>query len=142
MFPPKTKVLVIDDMSTIRRVIVKTIAELGLTNVTEADDGATALPLLKDALNAGMPFDLIISDWNMPKMKGLELLKVIRQDPFLANTPFLMVTAEAEMKQVMEAVQAGVDNYIVKPFTKKMIEDKLLIVHKKALARQAKAKTA
>ncbi len=131
MFPPNTKVIVIDDMATMRKIIRKTLGDLGLKDVQEADDGATAWPMIQEAMTHGLPYQLIVSDWNMPKMKGLDLLKKVRQDEALKETPFLLVTAEAEMAQVVEAVKAGVDNYVVKPFTPKSFEEKLTAVFKK-----------
>ncbi|MFZ5568765.1 MAG: chemotaxis response regulator CheY [Thermodesulfobacteriota bacterium] len=114
------KILIVDDFATMRRIMKNILKQLGFTNVTEADDGTTALELLK----AGS-FDLIISDWNMPKMTGLELLKKVRSMPETKSLPFLMVTAEAQKQNVIEAVQAGVSNYVVKPFTADQISEKL-----------------
>ena len=114
------KILVVDDFATMRRIMKNILKQLGHTNITEADDGTTALEELKRG-----SFDLIISDWNMPKMTGLDLLKVVRSDPVYKDIPFLMVTAEAQKQNVIEAVQAGVSNYVVKPFTAEAIADKL-----------------
>lgn len=114
------KVLVVDDFATMRRILKNILKQLGFTNITEADDGTSALEELKKN-----SFDLIISDWNMPKMTGLELLKRVRSDDALKEIPFLMVTAEAQKQNVIEAVQAGVSNYVVKPFTAEAISDKL-----------------
>ncbi|WP_300675275.1 chemotaxis response regulator CheY [Desulfoluna sp.] len=114
------KILVVDDFATMRRIMKNILKQLGYTNITEADDGTTALEELKRG-----SFDLIISDWNMPKMTGLDLLKVVRSDPDYKDIPFLMVTAEAQKQNVIEAVQAGVSNYVVKPFTAEAIADKL-----------------
>lgn len=114
------KVLVVDDFATMRRILKNILKQLGFTNITEADDGTSALEELKKN-----NFDLIISDWNMPKMTGLELLKRVRSDDSLKEIPFLMVTAEAQKQNVIEAVQAGVSNYVVKPFTAEAISDKL-----------------
>ncbi|MCW7753636.1 chemotaxis response regulator CheY [Desulfobotulus sp. H1] len=114
------KILVVDDFATMRRILKNILKQLGFTNITEADDGTTAL----EALSKNS-FDLIISDWNMPKMTGLELLKKVRSDPAYKNIPFLMVTAEAQKQNVIEAVQAGVSNYVVKPFTAEAIAEKL-----------------
>lgn len=114
------KILVVDDFATMRRIMKNILKQLGYTNITEADDGTTALEELKRG-----SFDLIISDWNMPKMTGLDLLKMVRSDPVYKNIPFLMVTAEAQKQNVIEAVQAGVSNYVVKPFTAEAIADKL-----------------
>ena len=114
------KILVVDDFATMRRIIKNILKQLGFTNITEADDGTTALEELKKG-----KFDLIISDWNMPKMTGNELLKKVRSTPEFKDLPFLMVTAEAQKQNVIEAVQAGVSNYVVKPFTAEAISDKL-----------------
>ena len=114
------KILVVDDFATMRRIMKNILKQLGYTNITEADDGTTALEELKRG-----SFDLIISDWNMPKMTGLDLLKLVRADPLYKDIPFLMVTAEAQKQNVIEAVQAGVSNYVVKPFTAEAIADKL-----------------
>ncbi|MBI5328533.1 MAG: chemotaxis response regulator CheY [Deltaproteobacteria bacterium] len=120
MFDEKMKILVVDDFSTMRRIIRNLLKELNYLNVEEADDGATALPKLK-----GDKFDFIISDWNMPNMSGFELLKTVRADAGLRHMPFLMVTAEAQQENVVMAVQAGVSNYIVKPFTAATLKEKM-----------------
>ncbi len=120
--------LVVDDFSTMRRIIRNFLADLGYTNVTEADDGKTALPVLK----AGA-VDFLITDWNMPGMPGLELLKEVRNDPATKKLPVLMVTAEAKREQIVEAAQAGVNGYVVKPFTAQTLKDKI----DKILASQA-----
>jgi two-component system, chemotaxis family, chemotaxis protein CheY len=114
------KVLIIDDFATMRRILKNILKQLGFRNLVEADDGTTAMEILES-----QTIDLIISDWNMPKMTGLELLKKVRADSRYAKTPFLMVTAEAQKQNVIEAVQAGVSNYVVKPFTAEAISDKL-----------------
>ncbi len=114
------KVLVVDDFATVRRILKNVLKDIGFTNVMEADDGTTALEVLKKE-----KIDLIFADWNMPKMSGLELLKAIRGDASLRNTPFLMVTAEAQKDCVVEAIQAGVTNYVVKPFSADGIREKL-----------------
>ena len=106
------RVLVVDDFSTMRRIIKNILRQLGFTNIVEADDGTTAWETLnKDKI------DFVISDWNMPKMPGIELLRKVRSSEEFANLPFLMVTAEAQQENIIEAVQAKVSNYIVKPFT-------------------------
>ena len=114
------KVLIVDDFATMRRILKNILKQLGFKNLLEADDGTTALDVLEKS-----EIDLIISDWNMPKMTGLELLKNVRAHKKYAKTPFLMVTAEAQKQNVIEAVQAGVSNYVVKPFTAEAISDKL-----------------
>ena len=106
------KVLVVDDFSTMRRIIRNLLREIGFTNTVEADDGTTALPILK----AG-GIDFLITDWNMPGMPGIELLNAVRRDEDLKHIPVLMVTAEAKRDQIVQAAQAGINGYIVKPFT-------------------------
>ena len=120
--------LVVDDFSTMRRIIKNFLTDLGYSNVTEADDGKTALPVLK----AG-GVDFLITDWNMPGMPGLDLLKEVRNDPATKKLPVLMVTAEAKREQIVEAAQAGVNGYVVKPFTAQTLKEKI----DKILASQA-----
>jgi len=112
--------LVVDDFSTMRRIIKNLLHDLGYANVTEADDGNTALPILK----AG-GIDFLVTDWNMPGMPGLELLKEVRADPKLAKMPVLMLTAEAKREQIVEAAQAGVSGYVIKPFTAAILKEKI-----------------
>jgi two-component system chemotaxis response regulator CheY len=114
------KILIVDDFATMRRILKNILKQIGFKNILEADDGTTALDVLDK-----QPVDLIISDWNMPKMTGLELLKSVRANDRYKKTPFLMVTAEAQKQNVIEAVQAGVSNYVVKPFTAEAISEKL-----------------
>jgi two-component system chemotaxis response regulator CheY len=114
------KFLVVDDFSTMRRIIKNLLIDLGYANVTEADDGATALPMLQ----AGN-FDFLITDWNMPGMPGLDLLKAVRADARLAKIPVLMLTAEAKREQIIEAAQAGVNGYVIKPFTAVTLKEKI-----------------
>ncbi len=114
------KVLVVDDFATMRRILKNILKQLGFKNIVEADDGTTAWEVLE-----AQSVDLIISDWNMPKMTGLDLLKKVRASSDYAKLPFLMVTAEAQKENVIQAVQAGVSNYVVKPFTAEGIYDKL-----------------
>jgi two-component system chemotaxis response regulator CheY len=114
------KVLVVDDFATMRRIIKNVLKQIGFSNILEADDGTTALAIIKET-----KIDLIISDWNMPKMNGLDLLKTVREEKETKNVPFVMVTAEAQKENVIQAVQAGVSNYIVKPFTADAVKDKL-----------------
>ncbi len=114
------RILVVDDFSTMRRIVKNILKQLEFNNVVDADDGTTAWEILnKDKI------DFIISDWNMPKMSGLELLKKVRNSEEFADMPFLMVTAEGQQEHIIEAVQAGVSNYIVKPFTPETIEQKI-----------------
>lgn len=129
MFDPKTKVLVVDDMQTMRKIVMKIVKDLGFTDVHEANDGNEAW---KQISNSGdKQFGLIISDWNMPNCTGLEFLRRVRGDQKFSKTPFLLVTAEAEGHQVAEAIKAGVDQYVVKPFSRDSLRDKLEAVHKK-----------
>ncbi|MDH3354867.1 MAG: chemotaxis response regulator CheY [Chromatiales bacterium] len=114
------KILVVDDFSTMRRIIKNLLRELGFTNTHEADDGNTALPMLKDG-----DYELLVTDWNMPGMEGIDLLKAVRADPSLAKLPVLMVTAEQKKEQIVAAAQAGVNGYIVKPFTAGTLKEKL-----------------
>ncbi|MBF0228411.1 MAG: chemotaxis response regulator CheY [Desulfamplus sp.] len=114
------KVLIVDDFATMRRILKNILKQIGFKNLLEADDGTTAMEALEKN-----DIDLVISDWNMPKMTGLELLKWVRANKRYAKTPFLMVTAEAQKQNVIEAVQAGVSNYVVKPFTAEAISEKL-----------------
>ena len=114
------KFLVVDDFSTMRRIIKNLLHDLGYSNVTEADDGKTALPMLQ----AGN-FDFLITDWNMPGMPGLDLIKAVRADARLAKMPVLMLTAEAKREQISEAAQAGVNGYVIKPFTAETLKEKL-----------------
>lgn len=114
------KILVVDDFSTMRRIIKNLLQELGFGNIQEADDGATALPMLKSG-----QFDFVVTDWNMPGMTGIALLKAIRAEPALKALPVLMVTAENTREQIIEAAQNGVNGYIVKPFTAVTLKEKL-----------------
>jgi len=114
------KMLVVDDFATMRKVVRNLLKQVGYENIVEAEDGAIALRVLKT-----QKIDFVISDWNMPNMNGLELLKAVRADDDLGKTPFLMVTAEALQENVIAAVKAGVSNYIVKPFTAEVLNDKI-----------------
>lgn len=114
------KILVVDDFSTMRRIIKNLLKDLGFTNIQEADDGNTALPMLNQAT-----FDFVVTDWNMPGMQGIDLLRAIRADEKLKHLPVLMVTAEAKKEQIVAAAQAGVNGYVVKPFTAATLKGKL-----------------
>lgn len=114
------KILIVDDFSTMRRIIKNLLRDLGFENTAEADDGNTALPMLKRG-----GFDFLITDWNMPGMTGMELLQEVRADPELQSLPVLMVTAEAKRDQIVAAAQAGVNGYIVKPFTAVTLKEKI-----------------
>jgi len=114
------KILIVDDFSTMRRIVKNLLNDLGYTNTTEADDGKTAWPMLQ----AG-DFEFVVTDWNMPGMTGIDLLKHIRADARLAKLPVLMVTAEAQRDQIVEAAKSGVNGYIIKPFTAVTLKEKL-----------------
>ncbi|MBQ9537101.1 MAG: chemotaxis response regulator CheY [Desulfovibrionaceae bacterium] len=119
-FNPNMKVLIVDDFSTMRRIVRNILRQLGIANVVEADDGTTAWDILNRE-----KIDFIVSDWNMPKMAGIDLLRKVRASEQFANLPFLMVTAEAQQENIIEAVQAKVSNYIVKPFTAETLKQKI-----------------
>lgn len=114
------KILIVDDFSTMRRIIKNLLRDLGFNDTTEADDGQTALPMLQTG-----KFDFLVTDWNMPGMDGLTLLKTVRADENLKDMPVLMVTAEAKREQIVVAAQAGVNGYIVKPFTAVTLKEKI-----------------
>ena len=116
----KMKILIVDDFSTMRRIIKNLLRDLGFSNTQEADDGSTALPMLKSG-----DFDFLVTDWNMPGMTGIDLLKEVRADEKLKTLPVLMVTAEAKREQIIEAAQAGVNGYVVKPFTAQVLKEKI-----------------
>lgn len=114
------KILIVDDFSTMRRIIKNLLRDLGYNNTAEADDGSTALPMLKSG-----GYDFLITDWNMPNMAGIDLLKAVRADDKLKSMPVLMVTAEAKRDQIVEAAAAGVNGYIIKPFTADTLREKI-----------------
>jgi len=114
------KILVVDDFSTMRRIIKNLLRDLGFTNTDEADDGNTALPMLQTG-----KYDFLVTDWNMPGMTGIDLLRNVRADDNLKTLPVLMVTAEAKRDQIVAAAQAGVNGYVVKPFTAAVLKEKI-----------------
>lgn len=122
MYDANTKVLVVDDMLTMRKIVTKACKEVGFTNVVEAADGQKAWEVLNSPEHL---IGLVISDWNMPNCTGIEFLKRVRGDSRFKGLPFVLLTAESEAAQVQEAVKAGVDNYIVKPFTPDILKKKL-----------------
>ena len=126
MADPKTKFLVVDDFSTMRRIVRNLLKELGYAEVDEAEDGVQALQKLKSE-----KYDFVVSDWNMPNMDGLELLKHIRADANLSKLPVLMVTAEAKKENIIAAAQAGASGYVVKPFTAATLDEKLAKIFEK-----------
>ena len=126
MVDANMKFLVVDDFSTMRRIVRNLLKELGFTNVMEAEDGVDALNKLR-----GEDFDFVVSDWNMPNMTGIELLRTIRADAQLKHLPVLMVTAEAKRENIIEAAQAGASGYVVKPFTAATLDEKLKKIFEK-----------
>lgn len=114
------KILIVDDFSTMRRIIKNLLRDLGFTNTQEADDGNTAFPMLESG-----HFDFLVTDWNMPGMSGIDLLRKVRLHERLKHLPVLMVTAEAKREQIIEAAQAGVNGYVVKPFTAQVLKEKI-----------------
>lgn len=117
---PNMKILVVDDMSTMRRIVKNILKQLGFSNMDEAENGQEALSKLR-----GDTFGFVVSDWNMPVMPGIEMLRAIRADEKLKHIPVLMVTAEAQKENLVEAIQAGVNNYVVKPFTAETMQEKI-----------------
>ena len=119
------KVLVVDDFSTMRRIVKNTLRQIGFTNIEEAEDGQKAYDRL-----ILEKFDFVVSDWNMPNMTGIDLLRKVRATPQIKDIPFLMVTAEAKQENIVEAIKAGVSNYIVKPFTVATLDEKVKKIFK------------
>lgn len=132
MFDKGTRVLIIDDMMTMRKIVTKACKELGFTDLIDAVDGQKGWEALQSSVP---PVGLVISDWNMPNCSGIDLLRRVRADGRFKNVPFVLLTAESESKQVAEAVKAGVDQYIVKPFTPELLQKKLEETYKKVAGR-------
>lgn len=130
MFDPTTRVLIVDDMMTMRKIVSRVCGELGFTDLTLAADGALGFQALCDARP---PIGLVISDWTMPNCTGLDLLKRVRGDKRFSKVPFLMVTAESEKAQIMEALTAGVSDYVIKPFTSEGLGAKIKNAYDKML---------
>lgn len=124
-FNPDQKILIIDDMSTMRKIIKNMLGKMGCDKLDEADDGLPAWDMIEKAHEAGQPYEFIVSDWNMPGLTGLDLLKKLRADERFKKLPFLMITAEAEQSNVIIAVKAGVSNFIVKPFSIVTLKEKI-----------------
>lgn len=131
MFAVETRILIVDDMPVIRDLVRKNLKEMGFKNITEADSGEDAYLLIRDRFTAGNPFELVISDWNMPGMKGIDLLKRVRATPEFSQLPFVLLTSESERDIVTEAILSGVSQYIVKPFTKVTLQEKLSSAYQK-----------
>lgn len=124
-FRPEMKLLIVDDMSTMRKIIKNMLGQLGFKNITEAENGKRAIEIVDSAHKMGTPFEFILSDWNMPDVNGLDFLKMLKESQAHRNIPFLMITAEAEQENVVMAVKAGIDNYIVKPFSPQILKEKI-----------------
>jgi two-component system, chemotaxis family, chemotaxis protein CheY len=130
MFNASTKILVVDDMMTMRKLVKKSLEGMGFTQFAEAEDGQKAWTKLNEMPEIG----LIISDWNMPNCTGLNFLKMVRSDAKFKNLPFILLTAEGEVSQVKEALAAGVDSYVLKPFTPASLKEKLELTYQKKSA--------
>lgn len=139
MFPSDTRFLVVDDFATMRKILTKILNELGYSRVDEADDGKKALPLLLQAASENQDYGFIISDWSMPGMTGIELLKACKSDHRLESIPFMLVTAESEQKHILEAAKAGVSDYVVKPFNAATLKAKMERVYQRHFPPVAKA---
>lgn len=131
MFPPDTNVLIVDDMKPMRNLVKGQVRQLGLKNIWEATNGKEAVHILQEQLKSGNPIHLILSDWNMPVMTGIDFLKAVRGHDVFKALPFVMITAEGEKHQILQAIQSGVSNYITKPFTPATFKSKLEIVWSK-----------
>lgn len=131
MFSPHTRILIIDDMPSIRDLVKNSLSAMGFNNIQAAEDGQEGLKILTQSELAGAPIQLVISDWNMPNMTGLELLKQVRGTAEWKNLPFILLTSEAEREQVTEAVLSGVSQYVVKPFSTKSFSEKLKSAYQK-----------
>ncbi len=125
MFPTATRFLIVDDMAAMRAMVKQALQSLGFKNIAEASDGAMAFKLLESAREMHSPVEFIISDWNMPKFLGIDFLRKVRGVEWGLKMPFILLTAETEKKNVMEALQAGVDSYLIKPFTVDQLRSKL-----------------
>lgn len=140
MFKKETKILIVDDMNMFRQMVRQALTALEFKDLSEANDGSTAFATLSEAVQNKKPFQLIVSDWNMPKVKGIELLRKVRAEEWGKKIPFIMLTAEAEKQNIVEAMQAGVDNYIIKPFTIDQMKGKLIQTYDKLYKPKAPAK--
>lgn len=134
MFPKTTKVLIVDDMAMFRQMVKQALNEMEFKTYVEASDGQAAWAAIEEARQKKAPFELIISDWTMPKMKGIELLKKVRSEPWGTNFPFILLTGEAEKANIVEAIQADVTQYIIKPFTVESLRQKLKLAYDKVKA--------
>lgn len=128
MFKPETRILTVDDVAAMREFVAMALRQLGFSDIKQAKNGREGLNILMEQNLSGRPFELIISDWNMPDINGLEFLKEVRRLDFGKSVPFILLTAENEKSMVMDAVLSGVSNYIIKPFNAKILEEKLKAV--------------
>ncbi len=140
MFKPTTKFLIVDDFSNMRKIIKKTLSDLGFSNTVEAVDGQAAYDLLVEHSKSTEPIEFIISDWNMPKMPGIEFLKKCRADKAFEAIPFILVTVENDQSKIIEAVQAGVTDYLIKFFSPAMLKNKFQTFHQKITSSGGNAK--
>lgn len=131
MFPPTTRILIADDMVTVRESLRGMLMSLGYTNILEAGNGDDAKKILDAQLNAGAPIGLVLCDWEMPGLKGIDLLKAVKSDPRMSRMPFVMITSQGAMPNVLGAVEAGVSHFLVKPIEAKTLQDKLLATWRK-----------
>lgn len=131
MFPPETRILVVDDMVGMRKLVKEQLHKMGYHDIVESENGETAFKELNEAVGKGAPIGLVLSDWNMPVLQGIELLRRVRATPKFAELPFMLITAEGEFNQVKEAIALKVSDYIVKPFTPATMKAKLETVWKK-----------
>ncbi|OQW50722.1 MAG: hypothetical protein A4S09_11235 [Proteobacteria bacterium SG_bin7] len=134
MFAKESRFLIIDDMSSIRDFVHASLKSLGYENILEAPDGVIAIEILKKQSRNGAPIDVILCDWNMPKLMGIDLLRQIREAPEWEFVPFIMITTESEKSQILQAISSGVTDYIVKPFSVSVLQQKLLAAYKRSLA--------
>lgn len=138
MFAKEAKILIVDDMTSIRDLVRISLNKLGFENITEAQDGAQALDLINNQQKLGRQYDLILCDWNMPKMMGIDLLKSVRKNPDWEFLPFILITTESEKTNILEAIASGVSDYIVKPFSVTVLQGKMASVHKRLIEKLKK----
>ncbi len=131
MFPKEARILIVDDMTSIRDLVRVSLNKLGYESIVEAPDGATALDLIQKQQKSNRQFDLVLCDWNMPKMMGIDLLKTVRKNPEWEFLPFILITTESEKTNILEAIASGVSDYIVKPFSVSILQNKMASVHKR-----------
>ncbi len=138
MFVKESRFLIIDDMSSMRDFLHACLKALGYENILESPDGVLAIEILKKQSRNGAPIDVILCDWNMPKLMGIDLLRQIREVPEWEFIPFIMITTESEKAQILQAISSGVTDYIVKPFSVSVLQQKLLAAYKRSLANPAR----